>query len=131
MRALVILLLTLSAVTVGQVSAPVANGAVPQPNEILRNDRVTVSLLELAPGQSMPTHRHQRDAVAVSITDGKIQDKVSGEKPTTEKLSAGEVRLHAAGLTHSVTNEGPGPFRTVVVEFADAQGKVKKLGNTT
>ena len=38
----------------GQMPSPITDSEVPQRKEILRNHRVTVSLLELAPRQATP-----------------------------------------------------------------------------
>jgi hypothetical protein len=36
-----------------------------------------------------------------------------------------------AGYTHASKNEGTAPFRVVIIEFADLQGKMKRVGTTT
>jgi len=60
MRRAAAALLLLCVACAGQVPAPVPDTEVPQRKEILRNHRVTVSLLELAPREATPMHRHDR-----------------------------------------------------------------------
>ena len=65
MRRAAAALLLLCAACAGQVPAPIPDSEVPQRKEILRNHRVTVSLLELAPRQATAMYRHDRDMLAV------------------------------------------------------------------
>lgn len=64
----------------GQVPAPISDSEVPQRKEILRNHRVTVSLLELAPREATPMHRHDRDMLAVFVDGGRTRTTVLGHK---------------------------------------------------
>ena len=104
---------------------------VPQRKEILRNDRVTVSLLELAPGEATPMLQHDRDMLAVFVNGGRTRNTVFGHKPAADNMAVGETRFHKAGYTHAIKNEGAGPFRVVIVEFADPQGKMERVGTAS
>jgi quercetin dioxygenase-like cupin family protein len=111
--------------------APVSDSEVPQRHEILNNRRVTVSLLELAPSEVTPMHKHDRDMLAVFVNGGRTQNTLFGKKPAADKMAVGEVRFRSAGYTHAVRNEGAAPFRVVIVKFADPQGKLKEIGSTS
>ena len=128
MRRATATLLLLCAACAGQVPAPIPGSEVPQRKEILRNDRVTVSLLELAPGEATPMLQHDRDMLAVFVNGGRTRNTVFGHKPAGDNMAVGETRFHKAGYTHAIKNEGAGPFRVVIVEFADPQGKMKQVG---
>jgi quercetin dioxygenase-like cupin family protein len=121
-------LLFLCAVCEGQVPAPIPANEVPQRKEILRNDRVTVSLLELAPHEATPMHRHDRDMLSVFLNGGRTQDTMFGHKPAEDTMAVGEVRFRNAGSAHAIKNEGADPFRVVIVELADPQGKMERVG---
>jgi quercetin dioxygenase-like cupin family protein len=115
-------LLLLCAACAGQVPAPIPDNEVPQRKEILRNHRVTVSLLELAPRDATPIHRHDRDMLAVFVDGGRTRN-------TT--MEVGEVQFLNAGYTHATKNEGADRLRVVNVEFADPQGKMEKVGTAS
>jgi quercetin dioxygenase-like cupin family protein len=98
-----------------------------QRKEIFKNNRVNVSLVNIAVGETTPVHKHSRDFISVYLSGDHLQQTVSGEKPDTQKIEAGEVRFRNAGYTHSTKNVGTAPFQAVMVEFADAQGPSKKV----
>jgi uncharacterized RmlC-like cupin family protein len=121
-------LLLLCAACAGQVSAPIPVGEVPQRKEILRNHRVTVSLLELAPHEATQMHQHDRDMLEVFVNGGRTQNTIFGHEPAADQMAVGEVRFINAGYAHASQNEAVSPFRVVIVEFVDPQGKMKQVG---
>jgi quercetin dioxygenase-like cupin family protein len=124
-------LLLLCAACAGQVPAPIPDSEVPQRKEILRNHRVTVSLLELAPGEATPMHQHNGDTLAVLVDGGRTRNTVLGQKAVADRMAVGESRFLNAGYAHATKNEGVGRLRVVYVEFADPQGKVEKVGTAS
>lgn len=128
MTRLTAVLLLLCAAGLAQSSSPVPESQLPHHLDLLKNSKVDVSLLTLAPGESVPMHKHERDFVAVFTTGGHVEPTVLGQKPTSEKVEAGEVRFRNAGVTHSMKNAGTSPLKAVMVEFADPQGKKKIIG---
>ena len=120
----VLLILGIALVTQSPISA--AEERPTELKEVLRNQRVTVSTVDLAPHESNAMHRHEHDMIAVFVTGGRIRNTVSGKEPAVETTSAGEVRFIPGGYTHSVSNDGTGLFRAVVVEFDDPQGKLQQ-----
>ena len=116
--------LLLCAASFAQSAAPVPDN---QRKELLKNSKVEVSQLTFAPGEGAAMHKHERDYVAVFVTGGQLELTQAGQQPTKNKLEAGEVRFRNAGVTHSAKNIGSSPFETVIVEFADAQGKMKRI----
>jgi quercetin dioxygenase-like cupin family protein len=124
-------LLLLSAVCAGQVPGSIPYSEMPQRKEILRNHRVTVSLLELALREATPMHKHELDMLQVFVNGGHAQNTVSGHKPAADKMAVGEVRFLNAGYSHSMENAGPETLRVVTAEFADPQGKKEILGTTS
>ncbi len=124
-------LLLLCAACAGQVPTPTPDSGVPQRKEILRNHRVTVSLLELAPREATPMHRHDRDILAVFVDGGRVRNTVLVHKAVADKVAVGEVRFLNAGYAHAIKNEGSGRLRVVIVEFADPQGKIEKVGTAS
>ena len=123
-------LLLMCAACAGQASAPIPDSEVP-PRQILQNRRVTVGLLELAPNDATPMHKHDRDMLTVFVNGGRTQNTLFGRKPAADKMAVGEVRFREAGYTYAVRNVGTEPFRAVVVAFADPQGKLKEIGTTS
>src|ERR1700730_83923 len=131
MRRAAAALLLLCAACAGQVPVPIPDSEVPQRKEILRNHRVTVSLLELATGEATPMHQHDRDMLAVFVDGGRTRNTVLGHKAAADKMTVGEARFLNAGYAHATKNEGAGRLRVVIVEFADPQGKMEKGGTAS
>jgi quercetin dioxygenase-like cupin family protein len=131
MRRAAAALLLLCAACAGQVPAPIPDSEVPQRKEILRNHRVTVSLLELAPREATPMHRHDRDMLAVFVDGGRTRNTVLGHKAAADKMAVGEARFLNAGYAHATKNEGASRLRVVIVEFSDPQGKMEKVGTAS
>src|ERR1044071_6470467 len=113
------------------VAQSVPDNQVPQRKEILNNHHVIVSLLELAPNDATPLHKHDHDSIAVFVNGGHIQNNVQGQPAADNKMAVGEVRYRAGGYAHAIKNEGTYPLRVVVVEFNDAQGKMQQINTTT
>ncbi len=114
-----------------QTPAPIPDSEVPQRKEILRNHRVAASLLELAPHEATPMHQHAHDMLDVFVNGGDTQNTLFGHKAAVERMAVGEVWFRTAGYAHATQNESPEPFRVVIVEFADPQGAIKRVGTTT
>jgi quercetin dioxygenase-like cupin family protein len=126
MRQLAVLFL-LSAFGAAQKPAPIPDTKVPQRTEILSNKRVTASRLDLAPGEATPMHQHAHDVLEVFLTSGPTRNIVYGlPAPAAEVVRAGEVRFRGAGHAHEVRNDSKTPFREVVLDFADPQGRVEQ-----
>ena len=126
-RAFVVALL-LCASSAGQSAAPISASEVPQLKEIFKNNRVSVSRLDLPAGDATPMHKHDRDMVTVVVSGDRIQQTLSGKKPTSDKPESGDVKFKSAGLVHATKNVGSVPYVAVAVAFLDAQGKVKNVG---
>jgi quercetin dioxygenase-like cupin family protein len=123
--------------------AVVPAGQIPQRHELMRNKKVIVSTTELAPGKSVPMHRHEHDYITVVLTDGQMREtasdqgavKSSGKKvgrvfgamhvpgATGDKVQAGEVVYNHAGYTHADENKGKTTMRAVTVDFLEPAGK--------
>lgn len=120
--------LLLCAAIIGVAAAPSQANELTQRKVILENSKVTVSLQAIAPGDATPMHRHDKDLIAVYVNGGKSEHTMQGKEPVTEKIEDGEVRFSSGGFSHSRKNLGTEPFRAVIVEFAEPQGKLEKLG---
>ena len=117
-------------ICLGQDSAPRTISAIPH-KEILRNEKVTISLMELAPQERTPMHQHDRDMLSVYVSGGRTRNTQFTQKAAADKTEPGQVRLRPAGYSHAVQNVGSEPYRLVMVEFADPQGKIKKIGTSS
>lgn len=125
-------------------STPVMPAAqIPQRHELMHNKKVVVSTTELAPGKSVPMHRHEHDYFTVVLTDGQLRETVADQGAMTsggkkmgrvfgamhvpgasgDKLQAGEVVYNRAGYTHADENKGKTTMRAVTVDFLEPAGK--------
>jgi beta-alanine degradation protein BauB len=123
-------LLLLCTICVSQDPAPRTISAIPH-KEILSNQRVTVSLMELSPGEATPMHQHDRDMLSVYVSGGRTRNTQFSEKSAADKTEPGQVRFRPAGYSHAVENVGKESYRLVMVEFADPQGKIKNIGTSS
>lgn len=123
-------LLTLCVMCAGQDPAPRRVSEIPH-KQILQNHKVTVSMMELAPGEATPMHQHDQDMISVYITGGRTRNTQFAHKTAADRTVPGEVRLRPAGYSHTIQNIGKEPYRVVMVEFADPQGTIKKMGTSS
>ncbi|MGZ3464631.1 MAG: hypothetical protein ACXU9S_15265 [Gemmatimonadaceae bacterium] len=103
--------------------APVPDAQVPQRRELLRTDRFTVYLLDLAPGQATPMHRHDLDIASVFPTNARTVSTFWKEPARPDRPAVGAVRFRAAGFTHATANTDTSHFLSVIVAFARSQGR--------
>ena len=80
-------------------------------------DGARVSQVELQPGGTVPSHRHDGPHLVVAVSDLDLRNDVEGQGPRPAQLKAGDVRWVPGGFTHTLTNTGQGPARLVTVEF--------------
>jgi len=92
---------------------------------LFENERVRVWDLTLAPGETLPLHRHELDYLYVVIGDGSLQTGFAdGTVDEPRQMADGDVRFRevnspdgAERATHSATNVGQTPWRNIVVEL--------------
>jgi quercetin dioxygenase-like cupin family protein len=84
---------------------------------VLENERVRVSRLILAPGQSAELHTHVLRRLAVAVTAGRLALEVPGEKARTIEFKSGDFQWYEAGATHALKNVAPTPFEAVDIEL--------------
>jgi quercetin dioxygenase-like cupin family protein len=123
--------------------AAIPASQVPGRRELMRNKKVIVSTTAIAPGASLPMHRHERDYVGIILTDGQIRQTIADQGAgastskkmgrvfgamhvpgaTGDKVQAGDVGYHQAGYTHAEENKGKTETRAVTVEFLEPAGE--------
>ena len=84
---------------------------------VLENERVRVSRLILAPGQSTKLHTHSIRILAVAVSRGKIAVGAPGKKARTVKFKPGDTQWYEAGAKHSLRNVSSVPFEAVEIEL--------------
>ena len=96
---------------------------------LFENERVRVWDLALAPGETLPLHRHELDYLYVVIGGGTLQTGFAdGTADEPRQMADGEVRFRAVTspggeqrATHSATNVGDSPWRNIVVELKETK----------
>ena len=84
---------------------------------VFENDRVRVWEVELAPGETLPMHFHDRDYALVALTDGStVGEREDGRRETSEH-PVGEVTWRAAPHAHALTNVRPKRYRNGLIEL--------------
>jgi uncharacterized cupin superfamily protein len=78
---------------------------------------VNLYQVEVAPGDSVKLHRHDTDAISLSLSDSLVTVHSPGKPDLQQKLTNGQIRLQARGLVHSTSVQGDTPFRNVTAEL--------------
>ena len=80
-------------------------------------DGVRVSESNLAPGATIPSHRHAGPYLLVAVSDLELRSEGEGKTPISLKLNRGDIQWLPGGYTHTLTNTARNPARLVTVEF--------------
>jgi len=80
-------------------------------------DAARVSEIDLQPGATQPSHRHDGPFLIAAITDLDFRSDREGQSPITTQMKAGDIKWLAGGYTHTLTNNGSSVARHVIVEF--------------
>jgi quercetin dioxygenase-like cupin family protein len=106
-----------------QQRAPISADEVTLRHKIYGNERFTVLLLDIPPGQATLAHRHDRDMLSVFVSGGRTRASFNGAPTVEDTFAAGDVRFRSAGFTHSTENVGAERFISVIFEFATSPGE--------
>lgn len=87
-------------------------------------DGARVSMNELQPGATIPSHHHDGPHLLVAVSDLDVRSDVDGQGPMPGKFKSGDVKWLPGGYTHTLTNSGPAVARFVTVEFAGANAQL-------
>ncbi|MBA3887471.1 MAG: hypothetical protein H0X67_17325 [Acidobacteria bacterium] len=93
-----------------QQRAPISADEVTLRHKIYGNERVTVFLLDIPPGQATMAPRHGRDMLSVFVSGGRTRASFNGAPTVEDTFAAGDVRFRFAGFTHSTENVGTERF---------------------
>jgi quercetin dioxygenase-like cupin family protein len=121
---IVIGFLTIVAVAASiQQRPPISADEVTLRHKIYGNERFSVFLLDIPPGQATLPHRHDRDMLSVFVSGGRTRASFNGAPTVEDTFAVGDVRFRPAGFTHSTENVGTARFTSVIFEFATPQGE--------
>jgi hypothetical protein len=107
----------LGAVVYGQESEVLPLEAEPHHHLALKNEYVKVYQVEVAPHDAVKLHRHDTDAISLSLSESLVTVHFPGKPDVQQKLTNGQIRLQARGYVHSTSVDGDTPFRNVTVEL--------------
>jgi hypothetical protein len=119
-RALSILCLgtgLLGATVCGQEPAVLRLEAEPHHHLALKNEYVKVYQVEVAPHDAVKLHRHDTDAISLSLSESLVTVHSPGKPDVQQKLTNGQIRLQGRGLVHSTSVDGDTLFRNDTVEL--------------
>jgi len=83
---------------------------------LLENERVRMSRLVLAPGQSIEL-APARPGLRVAVSEGRLSIEISGEKVRTLKFKPGDTQWHETEKKQVLRNVGSAPFEAVEIEL--------------
>jgi hypothetical protein len=95
----------------------VALDAEPHHHLALKNEYVKVYRVEVAPNDAVKLHRHDTDAISLSLSESLVTVHFPGKPDVQQKLTNGQIRLQARGFVHSTSVQGDTAFRNVTVEL--------------
>lgn len=121
----VMLLLLLCSFALAQLTTPISALEVKYRKRILKNDRVSVYLLQIPPNHASLMHRHETDILSVFVAGGETRGTIYGKPPREDRFTIGEVRFRPAGFTHSTENIGANTFLSVILEFNSSMGAIE------
>jgi hypothetical protein len=84
---------------------------------VKENQLDRIFAVTIPPKASTLMHRHGKDYISVALSDSEILNNKQGAQPVVVKFKEGQVGYTAAGLVHSVTNNGEGTFRNLTIEL--------------
>jgi quercetin dioxygenase-like cupin family protein len=101
-----------------QQKDPVEITSEPSHHLVMENLFVRVFAVTVPPKASTLMHRHGKDYVTVALGDSEIlNNKQGAAAPVVVKFKDGQVGYAAAGLVHSVADNGEGTFRNLTIEL--------------
>ena len=101
----------------GQEPVVVALDAEPHHHLAFKNEYVKVYRVEVAPNDAVKLHRHDTDAISLSLSESLVTVHFPGKTDVQQKLTNGQIRLQARGFVHSTSVQGDTPFRNDTVEL--------------
>ena len=101
----------------GQEQAVLPLASEPHHHLALHNEYVNLYQVQVSPGDWVRLHRHDTDAISLSLSESQVTVHSPGKPDLQQKLAYGQVRLQARGYVHSTSVEGETPFRNVTVEL--------------
>ncbi len=120
-------ILLLPAAVIAQAPAVITMDQEPHHHLALRNDEVKVFAVQVAPGDAIVLHSHDRDTIAIAIGEQKVTVGIPG-KPDVHQVNAdAQVRLQRSGYVHSTHVDGDAPYHTVAVELMRPQTNFHNL----
>jgi len=105
-------LLVLGAAELPRQTAPAVSRKV-----VLDNDRVDVVETTVEPGGVIPRHRHERDAVIVTLEGEKLEEILPDGSRNVRELKPGSVSWRAKGHEHEERNTGKTRIRVYIIEL--------------
>jgi hypothetical protein len=91
--------------------------AEPHHHLAFKNEYVKVYRVEVAPQDAVKLHRHDTDAISLSLSESLVTVHFPGKPDVQQKLTNGQIRLQARGFVHSTSVQGNTPFRNDTVEL--------------
>jgi hypothetical protein len=89
----------------------------PHHHLVLHNDYVNVYTVQVSPNDQVMLHRHEVDAIGVTMSDSVITVRTPGKPASRQSVASGQLRLQPAGYVHSTYIEGDAAYRNVTVEL--------------
>jgi quercetin dioxygenase-like cupin family protein len=111
----------LGAAASGQEPEVLALEAEPHHHLALKNEYVKVYQVQVEPHDAVKLHRHDTDAISLSLSESLVTVHFPGKPDVQQKLTNGQIRLQARGYVHSTSVDGDTPFRNVTVELLKPQ----------
>lgn len=108
---------SLGAAAFGQEPEVLPIDAEPHHHLAFKNEYVKVYQVEVAPNDAVKLHRHDTDAISLSLSESLVTVHFPGKPDAQQKLANGQIRLQARGWVHSTSVQGHTPFRNDTVEL--------------
>ena len=111
----------------GQAPTVITMDQEPHHHLALQNDFVKVFKVEVAPGDSIAMHRHDRDTIAIAVGEQMVTVGFPDKPEIHQKNPDGQLRLQKVGYVHSTRVDVGTAYHTVAVELLHPQGNPRNL----
>src|SRR5713226_2281654 len=126
-QAFFVMLCCLPLVVAAQAPDVIPLASEPHHHLALHNEYVNVYRVEVAPHDSVLLHRHDADAISVTMSDAQVTVRTPGKPDVRQRLADGQLRLQARGYVHSTSIDGDTTYRNVTVELLLPQQGARNL----
>lgn len=103
----------------------------PHSSTLLKDAKVWVTRIELAPGEASALHTYPNPYAYISLADTRVSNEVPGQRPVVVDAAAGELHTSKGGFSVVQRNVSNAPATLIVIERLGAPATPFPIPSTT